>query len=706
MNDALDRLTAALADRYAIEHEIGAGGMATVYLAEDVKHHRQVAIKVLKPDLAAALGPERFLREIEIAARLRHPHILPLYDSGEADGFLYYVMPYVRGESLRERLQREKQLPVEDGIRIAREVADALSYAHTEDVVHRDIKPENIMLEAGHAVVADFGIARAIDAAGGEQLTETGMAVGTPAYMSPEQASGESGLDGRSDLYSLGCVLYEMLAGQPPFTGPTIESLVHQHLAVDPPPITNLRPAVPSEIIGVLARTLAKSPADRFSPVTQFAEALGHVPLTGAGAPAQAASAPVRERQMPRIVVGAVVVMLVVAAVGLLRTTGGRDPASDTPSLAVLPFVALGGDEVEYLGDGIAETLINALANLEGLQVAARTSAFSFKGTSADVRTIGRDLGVGAVLEGSVQRAGDRIRVTAQLIDATNGFHLWSQSFDRDVGDVFAVQDEVARAVAGALRVTLLGEPEAPVVDEGTTNLTAYDAYLLGRFHWNKRTAADLELAAKFYDDAIAADSAYARAWAGLAEAYNLFHPSEYEVASIPWPEAARRGEAAARQALNLDSTSVEAYTALAAILEKQKRFAEAERMFQRAINIDPQYPTAHQWYGGLLLSLGRLDEGLREFQTAVSLDPLSFVISLELVESLDAVGRTDEATTLFNRLAAEYDDAPLIHMYGSMHFMVTGDIDRAAGHFDRTYELFSGDPVQDSEKLDLDPSR
>ncbi len=233
------------------------------------------------------------------------------------------------------------------------------------------------------------------------------------------------------------------------------------------------------------------------------------------------------------------------------------------------------------------------------------------------------------------------------------------------------------------------------MVDEGTASLAAYDAYLLGRFHWNKRTAADLELAAKFYNDAIAADSAYARAWAGLAETYLLFHAGEYEVVSIPWPEAARRGEAAARQALDLDSASVEAYTALAAFLEKQKRFAEAERMYQRAIDVDLQYPTAHQWYGGLLLSLGRLDEGLREFQTAMSLDPLSFVINLEVVESLDAVGRTDEATTLFNKLAAEYDGAQLLHYYGSMHFMVAGDIDRAAGHFERTYVVFGGDPVQ-----------
>ncbi len=266
----------ALADRYRIERELGEGGMATVYLAEDLKHHRPVAIKVLKPELAARLGPERFLREIETAARLNHPHILPLHDSGAAGGFLYYVMPYVEGESLRGRLTREKQLPLGDALRIAREVTDALSYAHSQGVVHRDIKPENILLQSGHAVVADFGIARAITAAGGGTMTATGMALGTPTYMSPEQAAGSGNLDGRSDLYSLGCVLYEMLAGVPPFAGATAESLAHQHMNLAPRPLTELRPAVPGWVEVAVQRALAKTPADRFSPVALFAEALAH----------------------------------------------------------------------------------------------------------------------------------------------------------------------------------------------------------------------------------------------------------------------------------------------------------------------------------------------------------------------------------------------------------------------------------------------
>jgi tetratricopeptide (TPR) repeat protein len=287
MADDMARLAAALADRYRVERELGKGGMATVYLAHDLRHHRQVALKVLQADVAAAVGPERFLREIEISAGLDHPHILPLFDSGAAAGFLFYVMPYVEGGTLRDRLRREKQLPLEDALRIAREVADALSHAHSHGVVHRDIKPENILLAGGHARVADFGIARAISAAGGERLTQTGLAVGTPAYMSPEQAAGSADVDGRSDLYSLGCVLFEMLAGEPPFTGapPTI---IRQHLVADPPPITSRRPAVPAPVAAAIMRTLSKTPADRFSPAAQFAEAL----RAGEAAPPVASAAP------------------------------------------------------------------------------------------------------------------------------------------------------------------------------------------------------------------------------------------------------------------------------------------------------------------------------------------------------------------------------------------------------------------------------
>ncbi|MEO8202177.1 MAG: serine/threonine-protein kinase, partial [Gemmatimonadota bacterium] len=348
MNDpgVLDRLRASLADRYRIERELGAGGMATVYLAEDLKHHRKVAIKVLRPELADVLGPERFLREIEIAANLRHPHILPLYDSGNAGGFLFYVMPLVEGESLASVIRREKQLPIEAALRYAGEVADALSYAHAHGVVHRDIKPDNIMIESGHAVVADFGIAKAVASAGDvTALTGTGMSVGTPSYMSPEQAAGDRDVDGRTDLYSLGCVLYEMLAGQPPFIGATIDVLVRQHIMTAPPPVTQFRPAVPPAVADALARALAKAPADRFNPVGQFASAIGGGNSGVASAVAVAIPGSRPNRWLPAAILGGV---LLLAAAGLAlflrKKPGAATGAAGAQSVAVLPLENIGGD--------------------------------------------------------------------------------------------------------------------------------------------------------------------------------------------------------------------------------------------------------------------------------------------------------------------------------------------------------------------------
>jgi serine/threonine-protein kinase len=350
VTDAVQRLSAALADRYTIARELGQGGMATVYLAEDVKHRRQVAVKVLLPELAAALGHERFLREITTTANLRHPHILPLYDSGEAGGFLYYVMPYVEGESLRDRLDREKQLPLDEALSVAREVADALSYAHSRGVVHRDIKPENILLESGHAVVADFGIARAVSAAGGEKLTQTGVAIGTPQYMSPEQAAGEADIDGRSDLYSLACVLYEMLTGQPPFTGPTVESVVRQHMVEEARPVSQLRPAVPPAIADVLTRALAKNPADRFSPAAHFAAALTISASAGAlGRRPLSSRAVLGLGAAGALVAIAVLVMLVRRSAEAPAVTIGRTTqVTRAAGLEVDPALAPDGEAIAY----------------------------------------------------------------------------------------------------------------------------------------------------------------------------------------------------------------------------------------------------------------------------------------------------------------------------------------------------------------------
>ena len=677
MTDAVSRLTSALEGRYRIERELGRGGMATVYLAEDLKHGRNVAIKVLRPELAMALGAERFLREIATTANLRHPHILPLYDSGEAGGFLYYVMPLVEGESLRDRLDRLKQLPIEEALTIAREVADALGYAHQRGIIHRDIKPENILLEGGHAVVADFGIARAVSSAGADKLTETGISVGTPLYMSPEQAAGDSNLDGRSDLYSLGCVLYEMLGGQAPFTGPTAESITRQHMITQAAPITNLRPTVPPEVAGALARSLAKNPADRFNPVAQFADAL----RPGSQAqPVQIPSTAVRASpasRRPWILVGATVVAIAAALFYWRRGAGGE--AAHSASVAVLPFVDLSPDRTNtYLGDGISETLINALANVPGLSVAARTSAFSFRDKAEDVREIGRQLGVAAVLEGSVQKAGDHLRVTAQLIKTSDGLHLWSENFDRGAGDIFAVQDEVAKAVANALQLRLLAASDSGGTRGGTHNAEAYDAYLLGRYHWNRRTTEGMIDAAVAFKKALALDSNYAQAWSGLADTYVLSIPEEYDVPGLNRDSTLIRAEAAARRAIALAPRLGEAYASLGEIVEYRNRREEAREAYRQAITLAPSYATGHQWYGYYLAGVNQWDEAIREMETAHRLDPLSHVITLSLAVFYDGADRFAEATPLYEQGLAQSPEA--YYAWAGMvgHLLALGKTDEA----------------------------
>jgi serine/threonine-protein kinase len=465
MADQLERLKAALSDRYRIERELGSGGMATVYLAQDLKHERQVAVKVLRPELAASLGADRFLREIKITANLNHPHILPLLDSGEADSFLYYVMPYVEGESLRDRLNREKQLPIPDALKIASEVADALGSAHRHNVIHRDIKPENVLLEEGHAVVADFGVARAIEQAGETRLTETGIAIGTPAYLSPEQASGERELDGRSDIYALGCVLYEMLAGQAPFTGPNAESIVHQHIASEPPLVTGLRPSVPEAVADTITRSLAKSPADR----CQNAEELG----AELSAEQVTISAPtVRARSKPRVrLVALVGIVAVVVAVilGVWVRERLRTPTYPRTAIAVLPFENLSADGPHaYFAGGLHGELLTQFAKVAALKVIGRTSVLAYEGSAKRLSEIGDELEVGSIVEGSVQVVGDQLRVNVQIIDAATEANIWAERYDRTLDDAFAIQSDVAQQVVAAVGAEL-GESERQSLAEAPT---------------------------------------------------------------------------------------------------------------------------------------------------------------------------------------------------------------------------------------------
>ncbi len=637
MKDVISHLRSALAGRYTLERELGRGGMATVWLARDEKHGRLVALKVLNPELGQALGPERFLREIQIAARLTHPHILPLHDSGLATAaastaasptavspsaeFLYYTMPYVEGESLRDRLNREKQLPLDDALQIAREVADALSYAHSHDVVHRDIKPENILLQAGHAVVADFGIARAITAAGGEQLTQTGVAVGTPPYMSPEQAAGSQDLDGRSDLYSLGCVLYEMLAGRPPFVGPTVGSVVHQHLTAEAPAITSLRPAVPAHVTATLQRALAKTPADRFSPVALFAEALG--PRTVGTAPKSVPPSRSRPWQRAALLGGGALVVLAgaMAAAWWLRSRPGASPYPRT-AIAVLPLENLSGEGPNaYFAGGLHDELLTQLAKVAALQVIGRTSVMGYAGTTKRLREIGDELAVGSLVEGSVQVVGDRLRVTVQLIDPVTEAHLWAERYDRTLDDAFAVQSDIAQQIVAAVGATLAATERDAIAAPPTASPEAYRLYLQGREYYRRPgfLRRNYDIAQQFYERALAIDSTFALAYAALADLHGYISWFRYD----PSSERLQRQRRAAEAALRLAPDLAQAHLAMGQVHYRGERdWQAALDEFRIALEGLPGDAEVWQEIANTNRRLGRWSEALAAFEKGIELNP------------------------------------------------------------------------------------
>ncbi len=581
-----DELTGkVLADRYSIEHKVGSGGMATVYQADDLKHDRKVAVKVLHPELAAAIAKQRFLREIQIASQLQHPHIMMLIDSGESDGFLYYVMPYFKGKSLRELLEIERQLSIEKAVSITREVAHALEYAHRQGVIHRDVKPENILMHENEPVIADFGIALAVSAAGGDRITEMGIYLGTPEYMSPEQASADRELDGRSDLYSLACVLYEMLAGHAPFTGSEGRAVMTRHMMDPVPPLVTVRPDISSTVAYAVSRALAKVPSDRFATPAEFAEALAATEL---------------------------------------------EPShSAIRSIAVLPFANMSESaDDEYLSDGMTEEIINALTTIEGLRVVSRTSAFAFKGQSVDIRTIGQRLNVNSVLEGSVRRAGNRLRITAQLIDIADGYHLWSERYDREMSDVFDIQDEIAGAIVETLKFKLGDATETRLAKRYIDDIGAYELYLKGRYVEKTRTRDGLAKGIDYFSEAIEQAPDYALAYTGLADSHYLLAWYRY----VPPNEAFPKATAAVAKALEIDATLPEAYTSQGVVrFYYDWDWTGAESSFKRALELNPDDAVALHGYAELLAAIGRLDEAFTMISRAHDLDPLSLTINAGL---------------------------------------------------------------------------
>jgi eukaryotic-like serine/threonine-protein kinase len=642
----LEGVRAALAERYAIEGMIQHGGMATIYRARDLRLHRTVAIKVLRSEVAQAVRVERFLREIEVASRLQHPLILPIFDSGSTESsnvpFLWYAMPYVEGESLRERLVREKQLPPDDAVRIACDVADALASAHARGVVHRDVKPENILLSGGHAILADFGIAQALRAAGSERLTETGIAIGTPGYMSPEQAGDGDRVDGRSDLYALGCVLYEMLAGQPPFVASTAQGVLARH-AVDPvPSLRTLRPSVPVELEAAIERVLRKVPADRFA----TAEAFAHAVRTAATARSS--------RPRRALAYGAAALLLVVALVGALwlrqRGAARATAAPREPSVAVLPLNNLTADPHDAaLADGMTDELIAVLASVGKLRVIASTSAFAFRNSRIDVRRIADSLRVAYIIEGGVGKVGSRLRVQVRLVDGHDGSARWSETYDRELKDVFQVQDDIARSVAQELDVQLVGLTATQRLRHQTSNVAAYEFYLRGSDPVLMRSDSGLRLAADMFSRATAADSTYAAAYAGLARVLALRVTGGH----APVHETIARAEAAALHAVALDDSLAEAHRELGFVrMIGAHDLGAAEQELHRALLLDPG-SGAQGDLGFLHVWTGQVGEALEEARRVVEADPLSARAIREVARALWANHRYDDALAELRAIAS-----------------------------------------------------
>ena len=693
MNAADSPLAEALQDRYVIERELGRGGMATVYLARDLKHDRPVALKVMHSELAHALGPDRFKREVETAARLQHPHILTVLDSGEAAARLWFTMPYVEGESLRDRLRREKQLPVDEAVRITREAAQALDYAHRHGVIHRDVKPENLLLtEDGNTLVADFGVARAL-AGGEEALTQTGLAVGTPTYMSPEQASGARELDARTDVYALATVLYEMLAGEPPFAGPTPQAAVARRFTEAPQPLRQVRETVPEAVEHAVLKALAKAPADRFPSAAEFGRALNApaVPAPSDAsaavtvqAPSAATPRPATRRRVPAaaMTLGLGIVIGLGVLFGWLRRHGtGNVDTTDAgvKRVAVLPFENLGPTQDEYFADGVADAIRGKLAALPALQITASSSSGEYKGTTKRPDQIGRELGVDYLLVGKVrwqkgQRGQSRVEVRPELVQVRTASTKWQEPFDAALTDVFQVQADVAARVAQALDVALGAGERQQLAEKPTANLAAYDAFLRGEEAADRVGTGNpmrLRRAVALYEQAVALDSAFALAWAQLSRAQTVIY-----VNSSPAPATAAAARVAAERALALAPGRPESHLALGDYYgEVLPDHARALAEYGRGQRLDPRNADLISASATSEIALGRWDEALQHLQQAATLDPRGVNSMRRLGRTLLWLRRYPEALQAFERALALAPTDAGRYQGKAMVYLAQGDL-------------------------------
>jgi serine/threonine-protein kinase len=616
---------------YEIDSPLGAGGMGEVYRARDSRLGRDVAIKVLPDRIAQdpeALG--RFEREARAVAALSHPNILSIFDFGTEGGIIYSVTELLEGETLRGKLDAGP-ISQKQAVDYALQIAKGLSAAHEKGIVHRDLKPENLFVtKDGHVKILDFGLAkREAPVAPGEETsaptvsrhTEPGTVMGTVGYMSPEQVRGRPA-DRRSDIFSFGAVFYEMLTGRGAFRGDTAVETMNAILKEEPPGLAGSVSGVSPALERVVRHCLEKSPEERFQSARDIAFALGEASSGSAAAPATLAAQPPRPRALRPLLWAAGVAALAALAAAVLWLRPG---AGKIDSLAVLPFVNAGGDpNAEYLSDGITESLIDSVSQIPGIKVVSRASAFHYKGKDVGARTVGRELGVRAVLTGRIVQRGDALSIRAELVDARDDTHLWGEEYNRRLSDILAVQEEIARDISGKLRLRLTGEEKKRLSKRYTENAEAYGLYLKGRHHWNKRTGEDIQKGIGYFQQAIEKDPTYALAYAGLADSYAVL----FLHAGLPSRETFPKAKAAALKALEIDDTLAQAHATLAYTHQLfDWDFLAAEKEFRRAIELDPKYPTAHSWYSLCLSWLGRHEQAIAESERAYELDPLSPII-------------------------------------------------------------------------------
>ncbi len=689
MTDLVARLSTALEGRYAIERELGAGGMATVYLATDLRHNRRVALKVMRPDLAATMGSTRFLREIQTAAQLQHPHILPLHDSGETGGFLWFVMPYVEGESLRTRLARQGELPVGEAVRLLRDVVDALSHAHANGVVHRDIKPDNILLSGRHAMVTDFGVAKAVDEATGRNaVTTAGVALGTPTYMAPEQAAADPHVDHRADLYALGVVAYELLTGQPPFTGTSAQQILGAHVTQAPKPVAEQRATVPPALAAVIMRCLAKKPADRWQTADELlAQLEGFVTPTGGTTPidtrpvsaVMAAASRVGRRTWLAAAAGALVLAVLGGVLAVRGVSGGSGGA---PRVVVLPPRNLGAADQAYVAEGIAEEINNRLVALAGLEVIGRSSAERYRETRLTSRQIGEELHADYILSLRVgsegPASGRRIRVSAELVRARTEAQVWGKSYQADAAaDYFRVQGEIAGQVAQEMGVTLVSRDRERIARQPTGDQEAYDYYLRGAgilrlAHLN----TEFRDAATYLQRAVERDAGFAQAWASLAEAHTELYWFWGDRTERRLDQARQAAERARTLAPEAPETE---YAWGIYYYHGHLDFPRALEHLQNALRADPGRAQFHEFIGYVQRRAGRFDEALASLERARQLDPRSVRIISGVGETMLPLGRQDEAVPFVERALELAPEDWVVFLAATSMRVQRGDLPGAA---------------------------